>query len=44
MLFNGLALMYIYIDVLKNQTSMVVEEIIKLFCVEARRVKFLFNA
>lgn len=40
---NGLALMSIHNDILKNKKSMFIEKTIKLFCMEPRRVQFLFN-
>lgn len=40
---NGLALMYIHSDILKSQQSDIVEDTIKLFCMEPRRVQFLFD-
>lgn len=40
---NGLALMYIYSDYVKDKQPYIIEETIKLFCMEPRRVQFLFN-
>jgi len=40
---NGLALMYIHSDILKTQQLNIIDDTIKLFCMEPRRIQFLFD-
>ncbi|XP_025416187.1 uncharacterized protein LOC112687605 [Sipha flava] len=40
---NGLALLYIHKDIVKTEKEKVIDDVIQLFCMQPRRVQFLFN-